>query len=113
LPRLFRRYKDVDGGSVMYIRVIRTKLRPGVRQSLSEQVRGKVPQASSHPGVIGHYVVDLGPDQYATVGIFDDKEAADKWADVVRRYVGEHNLGQYLATDEGAVTAFGGNVSAA
>jgi heme-degrading monooxygenase HmoA len=97
---------------VTYVRVILTKLRPGVSSSLSEKVRGKKPRADDYPGVIGHYVVDVGPDQYATVGIYKDKEAADKWADVVRRYVAEHNLGQYLSTDKGAIVGFAGNVRA-
>lgn len=96
----------------MYVRVIQAKLRPGVKRSLSQKVQGKGPKSSGHPGVIGHYVVDLGPDQYATVGIFDDKAAADKWADVVRRYVAENKLAEYLVADEGAVTGFSGNASA-
>jgi heme-degrading monooxygenase HmoA len=98
----------VRGGAVMYVRVIQARLTQGDKRSLAERVRGKVPKADGYPGVIGYYVVDLGPDRFATVGIFEDAQAADRWADAVRGYVEDNDLRQHVATDEGAAVVFAG-----
>jgi len=94
----------------MYIRVIRQNTKPGSMQTISDAAQSQMPDVSGIPGVVAYYVVDLGADKYATVGVFEDKAAADKWVETARQHVRRHKIDQHLESGPGAIVGFGGRV---
>jgi heme-degrading monooxygenase HmoA len=88
----------------MYARVIRQSIEPRAL----EEAKHETPDVSNVPGFHAYYVVDLGKGQYATIGVFEDKGAAEEWARRSRQYVKQRKLKKHLSGANAG--GFGGHV---
>jgi hypothetical protein len=70
---------DHTKGEIMYSSIRRANGKPGTVPEVIRKVKeGFVPIASSVPGFVAYYLVDIGNDSVMTVSIFQDKAGAEE-----------------------------------
>ncbi len=63
----------------MYASIRKAQVIPGVKEQFVKQVReGFLPIMHQIPGFVTYYLVDTGPDSYASVTLFADKAGAEE-----------------------------------
>ena len=63
----------------MYASIRKAQVIPGVKEQFVQQVReGFLPMMRELPGFLTYYLVDTGPESYASVTLFADKAGAEE-----------------------------------
>jgi heme-degrading monooxygenase HmoA len=94
----------------MYASVSWQKVRPGALKDLARAAKEKAPDISKAPGLVGHYVVYVGPDKYLTISLFEEAAHANAWARTASEHLNRAGLRKYLDDAPGATGRVTGSV---
>jgi heme-degrading monooxygenase HmoA len=93
----------------VYVRLTLRRIRPGSKKALAKAAVN-APTGRNVPGFQGYLLVDLGNNEYASIGFFEDKAAADRWAAFIARTTAKHQLTKHVIRSPRAFSGGAGKV---